>query len=131
MQRHVDTLYHLWADAAEVELASSRFVQLQSLGLRGRPPKLIWVNIFDSDRRRREVRQPGLVGFRWLCKAVAGLRSVLAAGAGYQACKPYIQAILDPPENVKDKLQDCQSEIQKFQVLLGSCGYQDIQEKRL
>eukprot|EP00959_Pyramimonas_sp_CCMP1952_P095797 2003130-Pyramimonas_sp.AAC.1 len=87
--------------------------------------------MLDSDRRRREVRQPGLVGFRWLCKAVGGLRSALAAGAGLQARKPYIQSILDPRENVKDKLQDCQDEILKFQAFLGSCMFQDFLEKRL
>ncbi|CAK0812361.1 unnamed protein product, partial [Prorocentrum cordatum] len=91
-----------------------------------RPPKLIWVSVLDSDRHRREVRQPGLVGFRWLCKAVGSLRSVLAAGSDYQD----IQAIVAPPDKIKDKVQDCGEELQKIQAVLGSCGFQDLQEKR-
>ena len=129
MQRHLDTLYHVWADAAEVELAISRHDQLKSAGLRGRPPKLIWVSVLDADRQRREVRQPGLVGFRWLCKAVNALRAVLAAGADRQACQPYLQAILHPPDSIKDKLQDCSDELQGLRAFLNDMSFDDLQEK--
>eukprot|EP00959_Pyramimonas_sp_CCMP1952_P235555 4922817-Pyramimonas_sp.AAC.1 len=51
VQRHLDTLYRLWAEPAEWELSQAPQTDLPMWGTRGRRPRLAWVSALDRDSK--------------------------------------------------------------------------------